>query len=498
MQTFYINGLLCLGIIFILTFYKIVAKRSDGRLPNIPLAFLIAFLILKLFVPIFDHFGLRGAADSLDVAASALVWMAAARIVVYLIIDYFLRQKRKMAIPTITRDFGLAVVYIVIVMIVLKQKTSVNLGSLLTTSAILTAVIGFAMQDTLGNLFSGLALQLEHPYQIGDWIGFENMVGKVVGITWKSTKIFTRTEEMIYVPNNTISKATLINYSRPTPRHFIFIEVGTSYNDAPHRVREAVTEVILNHPKALSNPLPSIRVVKYDDFSINYKAVFATEDIENEERTKTEILNDLWYKFRRSGIRIPYPIQEEWRVLPEDIKKEDLKKRERDELEIIDALKDIEMFSNLSLEMRTRLASRMAVLHFAAGEKIVEQGCEPGPMFIIKDGECAIIVTHDSGEKIEVAHLGRMQFFGEMSVLTGAPRTATVKAVRDTICYEIEKKDLEILFKNNAEAMNRVSEVLAERQMSLMQHKAKMEERAKLQAEEQGQILSKIKAFFGL
>lgn len=498
METFYINGLLCLGVIIILAFYKIVARRSNGRLPNVPLAFLIAFFIFKLSIPIFDRFGLQGAADSLGVAASALIWMAAARIVVYLIVDYLLRQKRKMAIPTITRDFGLAVVYIVIAMIVLKQKTSVNLGSLLTTSAILTAVIGFAMQDTLGNLFSGLALQLEHPYQIGDWIGFENMVGKVVGITWKSTKLLTRTEEMIYVPNNTISKSTLVNYSKPTPRHQVFIEFGTSYNDPPHKVSETVTKIILNNPKVVNDPPPSVRVVKYDNFSINYKAIFATEDIAAEERVKTEILNDLWYAFRRLGIKIPYPIQEEWQVLPEEIKKEEEKKRERDELEIRDVLEEIDMFASLSPDVRGSLASRIAVLQFAAGEKIVKQGDEPGPMYIVKEGECAVIVTHEGGEEVEVARFNRMQFFGEMSVLTGAPRTATVRAVRPTVCYEVEKGDLEQLFKDSTEALTRVSEVLAERQMALMQQKAKLDERAKLQAEEQGQMLSKIKAFFGL
>ncbi len=498
MQTFYINGLLCLGIIVILVFYKVVAKRPNSRLPNIPLAFLIAFFILRLVVPVFDHFGLQGAANSLGVAASILVWMAAVRIIVYFIVDYILRQKSKVTIPSITRDFGLAVIYIIIAMIVLKQKTSVNLGSLLTTSAILTAVIGFAMQDTLGNLFSGLALQLEHPYQIGDWIGFENRVGKVVGITWKSTKILTRSEEMIYVPNNTISKSILINYSRPTPIHQVAIEFGTSYDDPPHKVREAVTKVILNNPRVAADPPPSVRVVKYNNFSVDYKAIFATEDIAGEEGIKTEILNDLWYKFRRTGIKIPYPFQEEMGVERKDLLDEENEERKKEEALIVEMLGKIDMFASLSPDARAGLASRIAVLQFAAGEKIVEQGDEPGPMFIVKEGECAVIVTHEGGMQTEVARFHSMQFFGEMSVLTGAPRTATVRAVRPTICYEIEKQDLELLFKNNAEALNRVSEVLAVRQMALMQQKAQMDERAKLQAEQQGQILSKIKAFLGL
>lgn len=499
MQPDYIQLIVYLFAAFILISYRTLSEKSKGRLLKIPLGLAILYLLFKAAIPIFEYFKLFSTMNSLSIAAAVVLWMAIIRLIVFFIVDYFIRKKRGVAIPAITRDFALAILYVIIAMVVLKQKTDVNLGSLITTSAILTAVIGFAMQDTLGNLFSGLALQLENPYQIGDWIGFEGREGKVVGITWKSTKMLTRSEEMIFVPNNTIAKSVLINFSRPTAKHITNIEIGTDYNDPPHKVKQAITEVIKNHPKTVRDHQPLVLVTKYDNFSVNYKAFFATEDFASEGKTKAEILNDLWYKFKRCGIKIPYPIQEEWQIVPSDIEKEKIEKRKRENVLIEDTLARVDIFAKLTPEVRRDLTNRIAVLEFAAGETIIHQGDDPGPMYIIKEGECSVLVSEGEGEAdVEVARLKEMQFFGEMSVLTGAPRTATVRATKETTCYEIEKQDLKAIFSNNTEALARVSEVLAIRQASLSKHKVKMEEEAKIRTEQQNQLMSKIKNFLGL
>ena len=499
MQINYVQILLYLGILLVLASYAGISSRAKKGRFHLPVGFLIVFFLFKIAIPVFRWVDLGSTAQSLDVAAAIVLWMAMARIAVYLIVDYFLRQKRGLAIPTITRDFGLAIFYIIIAMVVLKNKTDINLGSLLTTSAILTAIIGFAMQDTLGNLFSGLALQLEHPYQIGDWIGFEGMEGKVVSITWKSTKILTRSEELIFVPNNTIAKSTLTNFSRPTPKHITFLEVGTSYDDPPHKVKQAITETILNHPKVLASHPPLVIVTKYDDFSINYKAFFATEDFASEGKTRAEILCNLWYRFRRDKIKIPYPVQEEWQIMPSEVIESKRHERASEEMAIASMLGKIDIFAKLSPETRQDLTKRISILEFGPGEDIVVQGGEPGPMYIIKEGQCSVLVSHDDGaQKLEVARLKSVQFFGEMSVLTGAPRTATVRTVTHVICYEIEKEDMKAIFSNNVEALSRVSEILAEREAKLSAHKSKMEEEAALNAASQNQLMSKIKSFLGL
>lgn len=484
--------------VILLASYSSLSHREKSKLPRIPVGLFILFFLFKTMIPVFNYVGLYSNAQTFNIAAVIALWMAIVRAGTYIVIDWFLRAKREMNIPTITRDFALAICYIIIAMIVLKNKTNINLGSLLTTSAILTAVIGFAMQDTLGNLFSGLALQMEHPYQIGDWIGFEGIEGRVVGITWKSTKILTRAEEMVFVPNNTIAKSRLTNFSRPSPRHISSIEIGASYNDPPHKVRKAVIEVIKNHPAILKSFEPAVRVIKYDSFSINYRAVFAVDDFANEGKIKCDILNDIWYKFRRHGIKIPYPMQEQMDISV--IEQREMKRlsRAKDEAEIEDTISKIDLFSKLGAEVRKDLTGRIAVLEYAEGEAIVHQGGPPGPMFIIKEGECAVLASGEAGGSVEVARLKAMQFFGEMSVLTGQPRTATVKATKDTTCYEVEKEDLIAIFSNNTEALSKVSEVLTERQIALEKHKTKLSADAITKAEQEKQLVNKIKSFLGL
>lgn len=498
MKIDYIQIIIFAALAIIFAFYLIIAKKREGRGPKIPLGLFVLFFLLRGLVPLFEGVDLGSTAQSVDTAAAIILWMAIIRIIVFVIVDYFVRHKKQIIIPTITRDFALAMLYVVTAMIVLKHRTDVNLGSLLTTSAILTAVVGFAMQDTLGNLFSGLALQIEHPYQIGDWIGFEGMEGKVVGITWKSTKILTRTEELIFVPNNTISKATLVNFSRPSPKHITFLEVGTSYDDPPNKVKKAITETILNHPMVVKSHPPLVLATKFDDFSINYKAFFATEDFASEGKTRYEILGNLWYKFRREGIKIPYPIQEEWQVAPSDIVEKEKQKELVRKKAIPSILAKIDLFEVLAEAEREELTGRIEILDFAKGEAIVLQGDESGPMYIIKEGECSVLVSHGGERPAEVARLKPGQFFGEMTVLTGAPRTATVIALTDVECYEIEKDDLKKLFVSHPEVLSGMSEVLSKRQAELDVHKAKSEDAGKVVDQQKNQFIAKIKSFFGL
>ncbi len=478
--------------------YVALAKRPLSKLPEIPFGLIILYFLLKISALIFAYAKIENTATSLEIAAIIVAWMFIVRFVVYIALDYFMRQRRGLNIPTITRDFGLGLVFVIIAMVVIKQKTDINIGSLLTTSAILTAVIGFAMQDTLGNLISGLAIQLEHPYQIGDWIGVANVEGTVQGITWKSTRILTRSQEMVFIPNSTISKSVLINFSRPTISHKGSIEIMASFDHPPHKVKQALLSIMLEHPKIVSNPPPLVRIAKYGDSSIVYKATFTTPNFEFEGWVKSDLLSAIWYKFHREGIKIPFPIYESLEILAGDAKEKQQLERADEEEIMDDILSKIDIFAGLSPEVKKEFIPTLAVLQFAAGETIVRQGDEPGPMYVIKEGECSIILKIEGGVETEVAKLKSRQFFGEMSLLTGAPRSATVKALTDTVCYEIEKRDMMVVFKSNPAVLTNISDVLASRQMALDVHKTKTEEELRLTEERKKQLTAKIMAFFGI
>jgi small-conductance mechanosensitive channel/CRP-like cAMP-binding protein len=485
------------GILFVLVFYRALVAKSKKKALKIPVFWLVVYAAINISIPVFEYSNLGNIAESLSIASSAVLAMAVIRLVVFIVVDYFIRHRNEVVIPTITRDFILGILYVITAMIVIKHRTNVNLGSILTTSAILTAVIGFAMQDTLGNLFSGLALQLEHPYQIGDWISFEGTVGKVVGITWKSTKILTRSEEMIFVPNNTISKSTLVNLSRPTPRHAASVEFSASYEDPPHKVRKTVVDIMTGMEGILKDPPPAVRIARYDSTSIAYKAFFITEDIAGEERIKMDILGAIWYRFRNEKIRIPYPIQETWQIDKKEVENLRIALKKREEDETIRTLDGLEIFRDLPGDTKRELAEHVAVLAFAEGETIVRQDDKSGPMYIIQRGKCGVFVAHEGHPTAKIATLGEGAFFGEMSVLTGEPRIATIMAETDVVCCEIDKGDMQLLFSKHPQLLAKAGEALIRRRSAISEYKSKLDEESH-GTNQQGHLVAKIKSFLGL
>src|SRR6185369_7136693 len=148
-------------------------------------------------------------------------------------------------------DLTQAVVYVIVVLLTLRLM-GVEPTSLLTTSALLTAVIGLALQDTLGNLVSGLALQMQRPFEVGDWIQFDQdprQVGQVTEVNWRATTLMTSDLVEVIVPNAFLAKAQIRNYSRPSTVSRRSVSVQGPYDESPHRVQDAIARALKGTPK---------------------------------------------------------------------------------------------------------------------------------------------------------------------------------------------------------------------------------------------------------
>ncbi len=490
-----ITMIIYLALAMALTGYAVYARKKNQPL-KLPVGLFICYFLVMAAIIVVRMMGLESVLNVLEVTALVFMTLAVIRFVIFILIDYLLIYKDIYPIPVITRDIGLVVVYAVVVMIVLSYKANVNPASLLTTSAVLTAVIGLALQDTLGNLVSGIVLQMEKPYRIGDWVKFDNYTGRVVGMSWKSTRVITREKEMVTIPNNLIAKGHIMNYSEPDPVHVATLDVGCSYNDPPNTVRSAIVDTLSEHPRVHRIPAPEIRVKKYSDFSINYHIRFFISDFENEEKVKAHILNQLWYRFKRNGITIPYPIRTIQQVQPD-------KEREAKEKDLVAEraevnLQHVDIFSPLAGDDIKRLAQRGSFFRFGEGETIIRQGDPGQSMYAIVSGQ-ADVVFNDGGKELVVATLGPKQFFGEMSLLTGEPRTATVRAKSDLITVKIDKGDLEQILKSNPQVATSISDILAARQEDLAAKKEDFQKEPSMHGKRSAsQILNKIKKFFSL
>ena len=169
---------------------------------------------------------------------------------------------------------------------------------------------GFALQDTLGNLFSGVALLFERPFDIGDWLEVDGQIGKVIEVNWRSVHIMTRNLEQLIVPNSSLAQSKIRNYNRPSPRHREGVAIGFSYNDAPNKVKRVMREAALDTAGVLSQPAPIVQTISYDDSSIGYRVYLFLDDYSKVPTIRDEFTTRIWYAARRNGLSIPFPIRD--------------------------------------------------------------------------------------------------------------------------------------------------------------------------------------------
>src|SRR5262249_14582073 len=149
-----------------------------------------------------------------------------------------------------------------------------------TASAVSVVVVGFAAQDTLGNAFAGLGIQIEKSFRVGHWIKVGEFEGKVEQVTWRATKIHTRDGTYVIVPNNTISKESITNYSEPIMPARLHVDVGATYLKAPNEVKVAILDAVAQSPLALATPTPRVLLTSFGASSIDYRVQFWVADYE--------------------------------------------------------------------------------------------------------------------------------------------------------------------------------------------------------------------------
>lgn len=357
--------------------------------------------------------------------------------------------------PTILQDA-------VVIGLVLLTSTFLS-QQLVTTSAVSAVVIGFALQDTLGNAFAGLAIQSEKPFHVGHWIKVGEYEGRVAEVTWRATKLRTKAGNFVVLPNNIVSKEAITNYSAPAAPTRLQIEVGASYLAPPNQVKAAIMEAIRHSSRVLAAPAPDVVLVAFDSSAITYRARFWIDDYEADEASRDEVRTAIYYSFQRHGIEIPWPIQIQYE---REWKEQDAGAKVEEEGRLLAA---VDLFAPLAPEQRQQIAMSAPMAVYGSGETIVRQGEEGQSMFVVVSGSVSVVLEPSRNE---VARIQPGGYFGEMSLLTGEPRSATVLAVGDVAVVEISADLFRRLGQVHPEAIERIGMVAMVRRAGLDQMKA--------------------------
>ena len=437
-------------------------RRGLVRLPLSLFASYIALLVVLSFLP--AEWRVHGYVSLL---ALLLLLLSLGRSFFLLIADGFVARKQGRPVPKIFRDLAQTVIYIVAILTALSA-VGVEPTSLLTTSALLTAVVGLSLQETLGNLFAGLSLQAQRPFSVGDWVQIDNdesTAGRVTELNWRSTKLLTSDELEVTVPNGVLAKALIRNYSRPSDAVRRTTTVTCPYDVPPGRVREVLTRALDDIPHDLTEPAPVIITHELADSGVKYWLRFYAQDFAHRFDAESVVRERVWYALRRAGIIIPYPTRTSYLHSVDDAfrtREADLQASLR-----MQTLQQVDLFEELPEPELLELARRAESSWYGPGEDVIREGDAGDTLYVVKEGEVSVLVGSGTGREREVVRLGPGQFFGEMSLMTGAERSATVRALVTTHLVPVRKADFASFLEARPELAEHISELLARRQQEL-------------------------------
>jgi small-conductance mechanosensitive channel/CRP-like cAMP-binding protein len=455
-------------------------------------AHLVAFAIDRLVTPP------SPAHRILRPVALLLLLTSAARSAVLLVLDVLVGQRLRRPLPRIFREIVQGLVYAGVALFALREA-GVEPGSLLTTSALLTAVIGLSLQETLGNVFAGLAIQAQAPFEVGDWIQFDaepKHIGRVVEINWRATKVITLDEVEVVVPNASLAKAPITNFTKPTAVSRRSAYVNAPYSVPPLSIQRIILEAIADAPGVVAEPEPSVVTNAFGEYGIEYWVRFYTDQFHKRDRVDGGVRDRIWYALRRAGVEIPYP----HRTLEVHQVTEETSARETKRLlaERVRALRCVDIFQVLSPDELLRLAELAEHRLYAPGEVIVHQGDETTELYVIEHGEVVVSVQRNGAAAVEVARLRAGKFFGEMALVTGDKRQATVRAGAECQLLSVGREAVQRIMEKAPDLAERISAVLAERQAELEVRSAAAEEKKEREARVQKDLVDRIKKFFAL
>jgi small-conductance mechanosensitive channel/CRP-like cAMP-binding protein len=407
------------------------------------------------------------------------------RLVDAVVFDLLMRRRRDVVAPQLLRQIVSIAVYLLLFASALKTFFDYDVKTALTTGAVLAAVIGLALQDTLGNLFGGIAMHMEGSFNVGDVLHSGDYVGVVESVSWRATRMRGFNNQAIVLPNSVIARERLEVFprSRLTAR---VLPVSVDYNIPPATVIGILSQAAA-HVDGVARDLPCFaRVASFADSAVIYEIKYHTRDYSERDRIDADIRKAVWYALQRNKIAFATPIRAYQQYTPPDVQHaisaDDVRAR----------LSEVDVLSPLSEEARATIAAATRIHFYSKGETILRHGAAGDSMFVVHAGTASVRLPDDSPEGWhEVAQLGPGTVFGEMALLTGETRTADVIALTDVTALEIGKDSLQPILHGHPELANAITAKVVHRRGHLDAIRSEAEE-------EETTIVSRVKAWFGL
>ncbi|MFL6567279.1 MAG: cyclic nucleotide-binding domain-containing protein [Burkholderiales bacterium] len=402
--------------------------------------------------------------------------------------------------PTrIVEDLAIVVAYVGYGLAQLRGA-GVDLGSLVTTSAILTAAIAFSMQDTLGNVLGGLAIQLDNSVQVGDWIKIDELTGRVRDIRWRTTLIETRNWETVLIPNSALMKGRVSILGRrdgssPAWRRILnfMVDPGVPPARVIAIVEDEMRELAIPHVGRM--PAPSCVLYSFEQGNLRYQLRYFLTDFQEDDTTDSMVRVHLFSSLQRAGIRMAEPQHTVHAVQRDEAHAQSVKQRELTRR--LQVLNSVQLFSGLSENEKAEIAERLQYAPFARGDAITKQGNAAHWLYILAFGDAEVLYEPPGGAVPQlIGSVQAGQFFGEMALINGEARNATVMAKTDVECYRLDRASFQELLRQRPEIAAEVRRVIGARKPDLEQARDAFARVPETVEEKKVRLLTRIRRFF--
>jgi small-conductance mechanosensitive channel len=495
-RTLYLFAALIIVLALVRSLGAAARKRMHGAV--------VAFILHALLMPIAGVVRATKASlyDEVRFASLAFASLTAIFIVGTFVFEV-VAPRIRVRVPRILQDVLIAGTAVVTLFVLASRTAGWNITGVIATSAVLTAVIGLAFQDTLGNILGGLALQMDDSITVGDWIKVGDVSGQVNDIRWRYTAIETRNWETVLLPNSMLVKNEVMVLGRRTGepvkwRRWVYFNVDFRY--APSDVIDAVIASLSEEHIAnvAATPAPNCILMDLHDSYARYAVRYWLDNLAVDDPTDSVIRTRIYFALKRVNIPLSMPAHAVF--LTEESTQRRQLKTSQDIAHRMEVLSKVDIFAMISEDERLHLADNLHHAPFAEGERMTKQGAVAHWLYIIIKGDASVRVVSGDGKEREVATLHDGDFFGEMGLLTGERRSATVVALTDVDCYRLERAAFKELLDRRPQIAEQVADVLAKRRVELAVIKENLDEatqRDRLRKTRRD-LLSSIRSFFAL
>lgn len=488
----YLQALVACGI-----FLTLLTRRGvdNAGIVRSSLILLVLMGVIGLGSGLTSFFGMPRAAEVMDAIVILMMGMLVIRLAGLTLFRVVL-VRTGLHPPRIMEDILIVLGYIAWGMVRLRYA-GLDLSGLVTTSAVITAIIAFSMQDTLGNILGGLALQLDNSIAIGDWVKVDDVSGRVIEVHWRHTAVRTRNGEVVVLPNSLLMKGkfTIVG-SDDVAQWRRWVNFQVSNTVPPQRVIDAVENALgmADIPQVSKHPRPSCVVMDFREGLVHYSVRYWLTDPLLDDPTDSQVRVHLYAALQRCGYKLAPP------VLAVDLTTESSEREQAERARELAlrkrTLKKLELFSGFSDAELDDIAATLTFATFARGDVITHQGAIAHWLYILISGDVDIWYEVSAKERRHLTTLSAGRVFGEMGLMTGEPRRATVTARTDAECYRLDKKSFEHIMQSRPELAELFAHILTERNKQLVA--VQNDKPPENHEQQKARILASIRHFFRL